>query len=53
MDGHTTYKARAKMVDTFNNDPSIRVLFFTSVGASGLNLARASVVIFLVRIFDH
>jgi SNF2 family DNA or RNA helicase len=53
MDGHATYNARAKMVNTFNTDPTIRVLFFTSVGASGLNLTKASVVIFLVRTLDH
>jgi hypothetical protein len=53
MDGHASYAARAKMVHTFNTDPSIRVLFITSVGASGLNLTKASVVIFLVRTPDH
>ena len=53
MDGQATYAARAKIVKTFNTDPSIRVLFFTSVGATGLNLTMASVLIFLVRTSNH
>lgn len=53
MDGQASYAARAKMVHTFNTDPTIRVLIFTSVGASGLNLTKASIVIFLVRTPDH
>lgn len=48
MDGKTSYEDRAKILKTFDRDPTIRVSFFSSVGAVGVNLSRASVVIFLV-----
>lgn len=49
IDGQMSYDNRAKVITKFNEDPTIRVLFFTSVGATGLNLTIASVVILLVR----
>jgi hypothetical protein len=51
IDGRSTYDQRAKAIKTFNEDPTIRVLFFSSVGATGLNLTVARVVIFLVCFF--
>jgi SNF2 family DNA or RNA helicase len=56
MDGQSSFEDRAKIVDQFDNDPSIRVLFFTSVGSYGLNLSVANHVIFVVcasfQLFD-
>jgi SNF2 family DNA or RNA helicase len=49
MDGRTSNDRRAKIVSQFIKDPCIRVLIFSSVGSSGLNLSRANTVIFLVR----
>ena len=43
------YDDRAKIISKFVNDDSIRVLFFSSVGATGLNLSVANIIIFLVR----
>lgn len=51
MDGHSTYDARIRILTTFDQDPEVRVLFFSSVGACGLNLSKASTVIFLVSGF--
>ena len=48
MDGHCTYNARMKILTTFDDDPSVRVMIFSSVGACGLNLSKASTLIFLV-----
>ena len=48
MDGDTSFEKRAKIVKQFNTDPTIRVLIFTSVGSSGLNLSVANHLIFLV-----
>lgn len=53
IDGHSSYDARAKVLKTFDEDQSFRVLFFSSVGASGLNLSKASIVIFLVSFDDY
>ena len=41
MDGHLTYDARIRILTTFDQDPEVRVLFFLSVGACGLNLSKA------------
>lgn len=40
---------RNEIVKKFNADPSARVLLFSNVGAVGLNLTVASVVILFVR----
>jgi SNF2 family DNA or RNA helicase len=45
------YDDRSKVIAKFVKDPLIRVLFFSSVGATGLNLSIANIVIFLVFIF--
>ena len=43
-----SYEARAGVTLKFTSDPSIRILFFLSMGAIGLNLSIANIVIFLV-----
>jgi SNF2 family DNA or RNA helicase len=48
IDGRTSFDGRAKIIAKFVEDPSIRVLFFTSVGSVGLNLSVANIIIFLV-----
>jgi TATA-binding protein-associated factor len=48
IDGQTSYDDRAKIVSKFVTGSSFRVLFFSSVGATGLNLSAANTVIFLV-----
>jgi hypothetical protein len=53
IDGDITYEARAKITSKFTSDPAIRVLFFSSVGAIGLNLSIANIVIFLVCYVIH
>ncbi|TFK17541.1 hypothetical protein FA15DRAFT_734316 [Coprinopsis marcescibilis] len=45
--GKNGYDARAASINKFNSDPESRVLIFSKVGATGLNLTRASVIIFL------
>ncbi|RXW12083.1 hypothetical protein EST38_g13772 [Candolleomyces aberdarensis] len=47
ISGTTSYEQRARIVKKFNEDPQYRVLVFSKVGSTGLNLTRASVVIFL------
>ncbi|TFK59812.1 hypothetical protein BDN72DRAFT_780239 [Pluteus cervinus] len=47
IDGQTTFAQRARKVAQFKTDPKVRVLIFSSIGSSGLNLSAASVVIFL------
>jgi hypothetical protein len=53
IDGDMGYEARAKITSKFTCDPSIRVLFFSSVGAIGLNLSVANIVVFLVCYAVH
>jgi hypothetical protein len=48
IDGQTSFQKRAKIVDTFNKDPTFRVLIISSVGSNGLNLTVASSIIFIV-----
>ncbi|TFK16542.1 hypothetical protein FA15DRAFT_607075, partial [Coprinopsis marcescibilis] len=48
ISGKTGYDQRATVVNKFENDPDSRVLIFSKVGSTGLNLTRASVIIFLV-----
>ena len=48
LDGTVPLEKRAEVVDTFNNDESIRVMLLTTrVGGLGLNLTGANKVIFL------
>ncbi|KAH6905687.1 hypothetical protein BKA70DRAFT_1225396 [Coprinopsis sp. MPI-PUGE-AT-0042] len=47
ISGRTSIKQRAKIIEMFNNDPYFRVLIFSKVGAVGLNLTRANIVIIL------
>jgi len=47
--GETPVQRRADIVKKFARDPKSRVLIISSVGAVGLNLSCASVVIFTVR----
>ncbi|EAU80360.1 hypothetical protein CC1G_12776 [Coprinopsis cinerea okayama7 len=47
IDGATPIDQRSSIVATFNTDPEYRVLIFSKVGATGLNLTRANVVLFL------
>ena len=53
IDGDMSYEARANITSKFTCDPSIRVLFFSSVGAIGLNLSVANIVVFLVCYAVH
>jgi SNF2 family DNA or RNA helicase len=53
IQGRHSFKQRASIVDKFNKDPNHRVLIFSKVGSTGLNLTRASIVIFLVRTSLH
>jgi SNF2 family DNA or RNA helicase len=48
ISGRTTMEQRAKIIEIFNTEPSPCVLIFSKVGAVGLNLTRANVVIILV-----
>jgi hypothetical protein len=50
IDGQMTFAQRAKVVATFNRDPTLRILIISSVGSAGLNLTAASTIIFLVCI---
>ncbi|RXW12447.1 hypothetical protein EST38_g13407 [Candolleomyces aberdarensis] len=45
--GRDSFEQRAKVVKKFNEDPKYRVLIFSKVGSTGLNLTRASFIIFL------
>lgn len=47
-DGSMTPKSRQKAVDTFTTDPDCRIMVISNVGAAGLNLVAASVVIIVV-----
>jgi len=52
IDGDMSYEARANITSKFTRDPSIRVLFFSSVGAIGLNLSVANIVVFLEQLWN-
>ncbi|RXW12649.1 hypothetical protein EST38_g13204 [Candolleomyces aberdarensis] len=45
--GRDSFEQRAKIVQRFNEDPKCRVLIFSKVGSTGLNLTRASFILFL------
>ncbi|RXW12331.1 hypothetical protein EST38_g13525, partial [Candolleomyces aberdarensis] len=45
--GRDSFEQRAKIVQRFNKDPKCRVLIFSKVGSTGLNLTRASFILFL------
>ncbi|RXW15947.1 hypothetical protein EST38_g9910 [Candolleomyces aberdarensis] len=45
--GRDTFEQRAKTVKRFNEDPECRILIFSKVGSTGLNLTRANFIIFL------
>lgn len=48
LDGTVSASKRMQIVDSFNEDPSIRVMLLTTrVGGLGLNLTAANIVIFL------
>jgi len=50
LTSETSIDERAKMVDLFNNDPSINILILTtSIGGLGLSLTSANIVI----MYDH
>ncbi|KAF8597007.1 hypothetical protein BDV93DRAFT_513682 [Ceratobasidium sp. AG-I] len=46
-DGKMSPAARAQAIKTFEEDPDIKVMLISNVGTTGLNLAVASVVIFM------
>ena len=48
INGKVTFEQRHKKVKEFHEDDKARVLIFSNVGAAGLNLAIADVVIFFV-----
>lgn len=48
IDGNISVQKRAKIVEQFCTGKEYRVLIVSSVGATGLNLAVASTVIFVV-----
>lgn len=48
ISGHDKAPARAAIIRSFQNDPELRILIFSSVGNAGLNLSVASIVIFFV-----
>jgi SNF2 family DNA or RNA helicase len=50
FNGTHTMEERNKIIQKFNTDPTARVLLFSNVGAIGLNLTVASIVILFVRI---
>ncbi|TFK19678.1 hypothetical protein FA15DRAFT_601103 [Coprinopsis marcescibilis] len=47
INGRTSYDDRSKIITKFNLDPEPRVLIFSRVGSTGLNLSRANIIIFL------
>ncbi|KAF8881145.1 P-loop containing nucleoside triphosphate hydrolase protein [Gymnopilus junonius] len=47
IDGDNSLDERAKRVGIFRADPTVRLLVFTKVGMTGLNLANADAMIFL------
>ncbi|CAA7271229.1 unnamed protein product [Cyclocybe aegerita] len=47
IDGQTKIKSRNAVVKKFREDPSERVLIFSMVGSTGLNLSCAKVIVFL------
>lgn len=49
INGRTSFKNRAKIVEKFKNDPKCRILVISSVAGTGLNLTPANNIIFLVR----
>ncbi|KAH6886631.1 hypothetical protein BKA70DRAFT_1464552 [Coprinopsis sp. MPI-PUGE-AT-0042] len=53
ISGRTSIKQRAKIIEIFNHDPHFRVLIFSRVGAVGLNLTRANIVIILVSLNSY
>jgi SNF2 family DNA or RNA helicase len=48
FDGSMTVKARNQALHDFERDESVLILLMSNVGAVGLNITRASVVIFVV-----
>jgi SNF2 family DNA or RNA helicase len=48
IDGSMRYDRRDEVVSKFHMSGNARVLLFSSVGAAGLNLSIADVVIFFV-----
>jgi SNF2 family DNA or RNA helicase len=48
LNGSHTVDQRNKIIEKFNTDPYARVLLFSNVGAVGLNLTVATVVILFV-----
>ncbi|KAJ2914050.1 hypothetical protein MD484_g6375, partial [Candolleomyces efflorescens] len=47
ISGRDSFDKRAKTVSLFNEDPDYRVLIFSKVGSTGLNLTRANIILFL------
>ncbi|KAJ2932839.1 hypothetical protein H1R20_g4266, partial [Candolleomyces eurysporus] len=47
INGSMTYDQRAKVVERFRTDPTTRVLIFSKVGTTGLNLTEADTIIIL------
>ncbi|KAF8808358.1 hypothetical protein BYT27DRAFT_7097080 [Phlegmacium glaucopus] len=47
IDGQMTFENRAATVSKFRSQPDARVLIFSSVGSTGLNLSCANTIIFL------
>ncbi|KAF9455565.1 P-loop containing nucleoside triphosphate hydrolase protein [Collybia nuda] len=52
LDGQTQFGKRAKIVKEFNESGEYRVLIVSSVGATGLNLSVASVMILLDQLWS-
>lgn len=48
LNGSHSVEERTEIVKQFNADPTARVLLFSNVGAVGLNLTIASIVIIFV-----
>ena len=51
IDGSMSFDKRDKIVATFRDPKSARILIFSSVGAAGLNLSLSDVVLMFVRYF--
>jgi SNF2 family DNA or RNA helicase len=47
-DGTMSQRARASAIDHFEKDEAIDILLISNVGTTGLNITRASVVVFVV-----
>ncbi|KAG9098557.1 hypothetical protein FRC06_006228 [Ceratobasidium sp. 370] len=48
-DGTMSKSKRQAAIDKFQTDPQCRIMLISNVGAAGLNLTAASIVIFVVR----